>query len=96
MELTNNILEYNGFDCNHPERPLKKYSFSLDDKYYISLEQQYKPRTNKLGWALHAWLGDEEAGTVERRIHLSFIETLEELNTAIALCGIDLMLLPND
>lgn len=85
MELTCEILEKNGYTCNHPDFVLKKYSkHGNENSWNISIEQKYIPKTNILGWSMVAWKVDPD-----RHIQLSTFQTVEDLNTAIGLARID-------
>ena len=91
MILTKEILEKNGFVTNHPERVLPKYHYSNPEgSYRVDIQAEYFPGTNVLGWNVSGW--STINGKIIRRASASVIETVEDLQSLINLCKIDLLI----
>lgn len=90
MELTDKILTDNGFVNNHPDRLVNKFYYDRPD-YHIRVNNVFIPRTNVMAWAVEAWKVDKD-DIIIQRISISVIKTVEELQSVINLCNIDLMI----
>lgn len=90
MELTIDILTKNGFECNHPERPLGNFIFHGKEptEFRIMAEQQYYPLSNVLGFQINCWKCDGR-GAIVKRSSVGITQTVEDLQNVIDLCEID-------
>ena len=87
MELTNEILERNGFKCNHPERLWRKYHLTgKNPEFNITAEQDYVPHTNVLGYNITCTRSNEQG--IAKKSTVSVISSVEDLQDCINLCGI--------
>lgn len=87
MELTNEILEKNGFTCNHPERLWRKYHLSgKNPEFKITAEQDYVPHTNVLGYSITCTRSNDHG--VVKTSKVSVISSVEDLQDCINLCDI--------
>ena len=86
MELTGEILQRNGFSCNHPERVLKTYYYDKVFGYGITAQQMFDPLTNSEFWYVVAQNGPNNSASV------TGIKTLEDFQSVINLAKIDLLI----
>lgn len=91
MELTKEKLIENGFTSNHPDRTLcNLYLSSKNPEYRIDIEQTFKPSSNQLCFNVNCWLSN--GLVIIKRASLSDVTTIEELQSILNLCGIELKL----
>ena len=91
MELTKDYLFEHGFDSNHPERVLCNiYKHHKENpEWQINISQESIPLSNKLTFNADCWrCGDN--GAIIKRASLHMVNTVEELNAIVDLCGIDM------
>ena len=93
MELTKEVLIKNGFETDHPERVLGKYKrHTKSPESMIIVEQEYKPYTNELTFNVNCWICEGNTSAITKRTSISYIKTIEDLNSIIKLCNIDFKL----
>lgn len=89
-ELTNDYLIKHGFETNHPNRVLCHFykTNNKNPEWRINIEQEYFPLSNRLVYNVNCWRCDEK-GAIIKRSSVDYINTVEELNAVVSLCGID-------
>lgn len=92
MELTKETLLNNGFETNHQERVLPTfYCYSAKGEasaWRIQVTSEYLPLKNLVTYNCDIQKSDEK-GAIIKRASLTDVRTSSDLNTLIALCGID-------
>ena len=91
MELTKEYLLEHGYETNHPDRVLCRFykTNNKNPEWRVSVEQEYLPLSNKLGFNINCWRCNE-TGAIIKRASVSYADTVEELNAVIQMCGIDI------
>lgn len=90
MQLTKELLIELGFTSNHMEHILCTLFLSGTD-FRIEIKQEYLSSTNKLVFNAYIWKTSDKPikSIIYKRITMSNVETLENLQTLIDLCEID-------
>lgn len=90
MQLTRDYLIANGYSINHPDRVLVKFykhSKAAPD-WRVSIVEEYIPLTNKLAFNIDCWKCNN-SGAIIKRASVHMAETVEELESVIKLCEIN-------
>ena len=91
MELTKDYLLEHGFNSNHPERVLCNiYKYHKEKpEWRINISQEFIPLSNKLSFNIDCWRCGNN-GAIIKRASLHMVNTVEELNAIVDLCGINI------
>lgn len=89
MVLTNEILELNGFQTDHPERKLKRYHYENSTlNCYINLTEVFTPQNNMLSYEAECMLFNGD-GMMIQKVTMLRLLTVEDLQKIISFCGVD-------
>lgn len=87
--INDEFLERNGFQCNHPDYVMKKWSKNgVSPEWRVSLEPVYTPMTNKLSYNVDCWRCNDK-GAIIKRGSLSYVTDYEDVVRLCDICDID-------